>query len=108
MKKLIIGTLLFLLVYSIYFDLKVGTLPTATTIKAIETPVAEARNKSLNPYKTVTVQPGETVLTILERIHTGNMPVSINKAVEDFEALNNSISAHAIQANESYRFPLYR
>ncbi|WLD92089.1 hypothetical protein [Alkalihalobacillus sp. AL-G] len=105
MKKLVIAIMFILLFYSIYFDLKVGTLPTASTIQA---PVVEAKKEPKQPYKDITVSSGETVLTILERIHEGKLPVPIQTAVKDFEKLNVDTSAQAIQANRTYRFPIYR
>lgn len=108
MKKFSIGVFIFLLLYSIYFDLKVGTLPSSA--KTIEKPFIEETSKqeTTQPYQDIAVNPGETVLTIIERLHDGQLPVSIEKVVVDFETLNPDTSAHAIQANTTYHFPVYR
>ncbi|MGP4080856.1 hypothetical protein ACTWQL_13130 [Pseudalkalibacillus sp. R45] len=106
MKKFIITSLIILFFYSAYFDLKVGTLPTSAK-NEIEVQVANSIPADEVAYKEIQVQPGETVLTILERIHNGSIPVSIEKAVSEFERLNPDTSAHSIHANKTYRFPFF-
>lgn len=107
MKKFSIAFLVFLLLYSVYYDLKIGTLP---SIKAETVPVqaAYSEQQAGQAYKEIQVQPGETMLTILEKLHNGSIPVSIEKAVKNFEELNEGISAHNIQADQTYRFPYYQ
>lgn len=110
MKKLSLAVLVFLLLYSVYFDLKIGTLPSA---KAEPVPVQAASSEQPieqehQSFKEIQVQPGETMLTILEKLHNGSFPVSIEKAVKDFEQLNDGISAHDIKADQTYRFPFYQ
>jgi hypothetical protein len=107
MKKFGTVFILFLFLYCIYFDLKIGTLPQAKA----EPPPAQAaysEQPASQAYKEVQIQPGETMLTILERIHNGSIPVAIEQAVNDFEQLNDGVSAHSIKAGQTYRFPSYR
>ncbi|WP_349407837.1 hypothetical protein [Pseudalkalibacillus sp. SCS-8] len=106
MKKFSIVLLFFLLLYSVYFDLKFGTLP-STKAEALPVQAAYSEEETQQAYKEIIVQPGETMLTILERLHNGNLPVSIEVAVADFERLNEGISAHNIKAAHTYRFPHY-
>ncbi|WP_408006788.1 hypothetical protein ACJROX_19125 [Pseudalkalibacillus sp. A8] len=107
MKKFIITCVVILFLYSAYFDLKVGTLPTEAK-NDMQVQVANSVPTEEVAFKEVQVQPGETVLSILEQIHHGSLPVSIEKAVAEFERLNQNTSAHSIQANETYRFPLFQ
>ncbi len=107
MKKFIITCLIILFFYSAYFDLKIGTLPTEAK-NDIQVQVANSVPTEEAAFKEIQVQPGETVLTILERIHNGSLPVSIGDAVTEFERLNQNTSAHSIQANKTYRFPLFK
>ncbi|MCF6137931.1 LysM peptidoglycan-binding domain-containing protein [Pseudalkalibacillus berkeleyi] len=106
MKKFSIAFLAFLLFYSVYFDLKIGTLPAKND--AIPVNAAYSGEINVPAYKEVVVQPGDTMLTIMERVHNGSLPVSIDTAVKNFEELNPGTSAHAIKANQSYRFPLFQ
>ncbi len=110
MKKFSIAVLVFLLLYSVYFDLKIGTLPSAKAepVPVQAAPSEQSPEQGIQAYREIRVQPGETMLTILEKLHNGSFPVSIEKAVTDFEALNDGISAHDIKADQTYRFPFYQ
>ncbi len=98
MKKVFIFLLLCLIAYTSYLDLSKGTLH-----------LHDAKNKDAVPpipYEEITVHPGETVLSVLERTH-GTLPVSIDQALQDFAALNPEIDPMMIEAGNSYKFPLY-
>jgi hypothetical protein len=110
--------ILFLLVcaisYACYYDIRVGTLPAlqinnANSEANIENEaVATMGNQTteLN-YIDVTVQNGENVLSIVERINDGNVPHSIEQIIYDFELLNPGENAQVVQSGTTYQFPLY-
>lgn len=104
MKKLI-GTLLsFLIIYVIYFDMTVGTLPTYTfqQTKAVQT------TKTTIPYFEAIVKPGDTVMSIVEHHLNKPLPVSIHNLVTDFQFLNSELSSNKIQIGRTYKFPDYK
>ncbi|HET7579808.1 MAG TPA: LysM domain-containing protein [Bacillales bacterium] len=94
-----------LVLYSIYYDLKIGTLPTTTHAATVESG-AHHSSKINIPFKKVKVQPGETVLSIVEQLQ-GSKAVGIQKIVHDFEKLNPGVDANEIQIGHIYRFPVY-
>ncbi|MCD8503390.1 MAG: hypothetical protein LRY71_19205 [Bacillaceae bacterium] len=106
-KKLSIFLLFVLTVYSVYYDLTVGTLPTtsASTDGQLQSEVAVDVKKA---YKQVTVEAGYTVLSIVEQLHyPEKVEVSIQTIIKDFEELNPNVSAHQIHIGTSYFFPMY-
>jgi hypothetical protein len=114
-----IGTIFIILVilYSVYYDLTIGTLPnglkevevttieepgnTDHLIEETETPV------TFDPFQEVTVEPGHTVLSIVEHLHEGPISASIQEIVFDFQELNNGIKPEEIQIGKTYLFPVY-
>lgn len=98
MKKLTVIIISCLILYTSYLDLTRGTLnmlePSSTHV---EEEIA---------FRTVTIQPGETVLSALEKLN-GTLPVSIEQAIQDFKALNPKIDPMMIQAGHTYKFPIY-
>ncbi|MET3699252.1 hypothetical protein SAMN05877753_102109 [Bacillus oleivorans] len=99
----IITVLLFLL--SLYYDLKVGTLPLKATAQ-METAEVNAANTGDIAYVEHIVSRGETVLSIVER-YTGTLPVEIDTVVQDFISLN-QMAPEQIQAGKIYKIPIYR
>lgn len=112
MKKLL-GLLLFILIiYVIYFDLTVGTLPSASNaqVEAINsnhanTPVP--KTKTDLPSFAEKVKPGETVISIVEHQLGKPLPVSISVLIKDFQTLNPGKSPEKIQIGSTYHFPDY-
>ncbi|GAE33436.1 hypothetical protein [Halalkalibacter akibai] len=113
-----IGTIFIILVilYSVYYDLTIGTLPNGltevevTTIEETETEiVTEEINASVpfDPFQEVTVEPGHTVLSIVEHLHEGPIPASIQEIVFDFQELNGGTKPEEIQIGKAYLFPVY-
>ena len=106
MKKFL-GVLLSLIVlYAIYFDLTTGTLPQASSQKA-DAVIQTTKTTATIPYFEAKVEPGETVLTIVEHQIKKPLPVSISKLIRDFQALNTGKTAETIQIGQTYRFPDY-
>jgi hypothetical protein len=111
MKKVLILFIFIVFGIGIGFDLKYGTLE-QTSYKipnqmAAKTPeVVDEEEININ-YVEVSVKAGQTVLSIVEGLHSGNSPVSIKQIVKDFEALNKKVEAQTIQSGKKYRFPIY-
>ena len=116
-----IGLLLIILVilYSTYYDLTIGTLPNglkntvqANTEKETTLPLEQQIEEPESPnnneaFQEVVVEPGYTVLSIVEHLHEGPIPASIQEIIYDFEELNPGIKADSLQIGETYLFPLY-
>ncbi len=103
MKKIFITVLAIITIYSIYYDLNMGTLPQMTEAANHLTDANEIQAKS----ESIVVQPGYTVLTIVEELHVGPINASIQQIIADFEQLNPGANASNIQVGKSYLFPLY-
>ncbi|ARK29366.1 hypothetical protein [Halalkalibacter krulwichiae] len=113
-----IGTILIILVilYSTYYDLTIGTLPNGLT-EAAETNIDEMTTESLSdesenlvqfePFQEVTIEPGQTVLSIVEHLHEGPISASIQEIVFDFQELNDGLKPEDIQIGKTYLFPVY-
>ena len=129
MKKLLF-TLLFLFVtYVIYYDLSAGVLSKPTSIvllqnkenkqsenttKAIKEEKSEQVQKDVKTgkeeelfYQEVKVAAGQTVLSIVEQIQGGPLPVSISQLITDFQILNPKTEPEMIQIGKVYKFPVY-
>ncbi|GER66909.1 hypothetical protein BpJC7_08650 [Weizmannia acidilactici] len=93
--------------YSIYYDIHAGTIPSY----AQETPEKSAYQNTVQhkqePFATVRVNPGDTVLTIVEKLSGSSKDLSIEKIIRDFSRLNNGIAPEDIQIGQTYRFPIY-
>ncbi|MEH7109991.1 MULTISPECIES: hypothetical protein [Bacillaceae] len=109
MKKLLGVLLAILVIYVIYFDLTVGTLPSATTTQKtvnIETS-SVTKPQTKIPFFEEKVKPGETVMSIVEHQLGKPLPVSINDLIVDFQALNPGESPEKIKIGATYHFPDY-
>ncbi|PLS01777.1 hypothetical protein [Neobacillus cucumis] len=108
MKKLFGFLLAILVIYVIYYDLTVGTLPTSSP-QQVDAKV----EKSAPPAKTgipsfdAEVKPGDTVISIVEHRINKSLPVSIQDLIEDFQALNSGRTPEKIQIGSTYHFPDY-
>ena len=106
MKKIafLFGSLL--LAYIIFFDLKVGTIPTKHITTVAKASKSEKSASSLPKYEKIQVKNGDTVLGIIEELNPDfNQPIS--QITKDFSALNNGLSPAKIQGGKSYKFPIY-
>ncbi|RSK27862.1 hypothetical protein EJF36_13785 [Bacillus sp. HMF5848] len=118
MKKLLFVLISLFLAWVIYVDLSKGTIPLTPLLTTNSPPqTSEMRDdqgmdidasNTDNTYKAVHVQSGDTVLTIVERLHDEQLPISIQQVIEDFENLNPGVQANNIQTNKTYYFPLYQ
>jgi hypothetical protein len=107
MKKLLGFLLAVLILYVIYIDLTVGTLPASLTEQVnakIETKVMQKVDIASFEAK---VEPGETVISIVEHQINKPLPVSINDLIEDFQKLNPGETPEKIRIGSTYDFPDY-
>ncbi|MBT2698044.1 hypothetical protein J7E79_11525 [Bacillus sp. ISL-40] len=110
MKKLFGFLLAVLIIYVIYIDLTVGTLPSSFTQQVdakIETQNTELKTETDIPSFEAQVEPGETVLSIVEHQLDKSLPVSISDLIEDFRKLNPGETPEKIQIGSTYHFPDY-
>lgn len=105
MKMIGILFVSFLIMYGIYYDLTTGTLPSATASTNAEN--AEQQVTEQKRAQGVVVERGHTVLSIVEQLHKGPVPASIQEIIYDFKVLNNGINPEDIQYGKTYQFPLY-
>lgn len=103
MRKIFGALFSLLIIYSIYFDLTVGTLPLASS----KTAEAIIKADSSLPFFEAKVRPGETLITIVENKANKSIPVSITDLISDFKYLNPGQSSEKIQVGKVYRFPNY-
>jgi hypothetical protein len=106
-KKVISAFVVCLSIYIIYHDVTTGTLITSTKATTASEHMTDGKTNINIPYQTVTIQPGDTLLSIMERQQNGPLPVSIEKAITDFEALNPGEKAQTLQIGKKYKIPLY-
>jgi hypothetical protein len=107
-KKLFGFLLAVLIIYVIYIDLTVGTLPSSIT-QQVDAKI-ETQNTQLKtdiPAFEAKVEPGETVISIVEHQLDKSLPVSIQDLIEDFRKLNPGESPEKIQIGSTYHFPDY-
>lgn len=106
MKKLFILLFSVLIIYVIYMDLSVGTLPNQTQ-KAETVASVQPQTDTGIPAFRAKVEPGETVISIVEHHINKALPVSIQDLIKDFKSLNPGKSAENIQIGSTYFFPDY-
>lgn len=105
MKRIVLWFLAIIVAYSVYFDITVGTLPSAKTAAIMTSTNGLSVQNGLNS-KLVKVKPGDTILSLVER-NEGTLPVSIKRVIIDFQDLNNGIQPEKIQIGKEYRIPVY-
>lgn len=114
MKKLA-GLLVFLLVvYAVYNDLSIGTLPAAKfqepellENKMAETEDEETQSTQAIPFFEHEVLPGDTVLSVIDSYMDKPLNVPVSQAVEDFKKLNDGTNPQKIKFGNVYKFPDY-
>jgi hypothetical protein len=113
LKRLYIFILIMIVSYSVYYDLKAGTLPKAeeTAVPVVnnteESLPEETEEEIKIEYTSVKVKSGDTILSLMEEELDGPLPVSIDQLIEDFEFLNEGQSAQDIQVGKVYKLPIY-
>ncbi len=77
---------------------------TVATTSLVDTEVEET---DLIPSELIIVEPGYTVLSIVEELNIGPINASIQQIIFDFEALNPKTNASNIHIGKAYLFPIY-
>lgn len=111
MKKFSLTCLLILVGWTCYYDLSQGTLslitnPAPTSANAKAHTQSKPISSPLPSVKKITVQPGDTVLSIEEKLN-GKSQISIAQILKDFKTLNPSVDPNHIQIGQTYLFKLY-
>jgi len=106
MKRLCLFLLVALVLYVVYFDLSVGTLPNVSVLTESSGTINEIEEEKMSSFS-VKVKKGETVLSIVEMHIDGPIPVPIEQVVKDFSILNNGKKPEEIQYGRTYLFPDY-
>ncbi|MFC7393332.1 hypothetical protein ACFQRG_10175 [Scopulibacillus cellulosilyticus] len=100
MKKFILLSVIGLISWTSYSDITNGTLPSA-----YKTQNNSQSQIDIN-YKKITVNPGDTVLSVVEKINP-DKSLSIEKVMSDFKKLNPGSKPNKIEIGQSYNFPQY-
>ncbi|AZU63346.1 hypothetical protein [Neobacillus mesonae] len=114
MKNFVGVLIAVLVIYVIYFDLTVGTLPSLAN-QHVEKSVnqhgeineAIQNPKMALPYFDAKVEPGQTVISVVEHQLGKSLPVSISDLINDFKKLNEGQSPEKIKIGVTYHFPDY-
>ncbi|MCO7175707.1 LysM peptidoglycan-binding domain-containing protein [Sporolactobacillus kofuensis] len=101
MKKRFFTIIFILACWTSYVDLTSGSLPTG---QAAQT-TAQISEKATVAYQRITVSPGDTLLSITERINESEP--SIEEILKDFAVLNPSVNPNHLQIGKTYAFPSY-
>lgn len=105
-KRFFIYIVIILLCISIYNDLSLGNSPASEDrSNRIQQPSTDITFTVLQ----VKVEPGETVLSIVERINNNRnlKKMDLTQILTDFNTINPSIDPKTIEPHTYYYFPLY-
>ncbi|AJI24069.1 hypothetical protein H8R29_23930 [Priestia megaterium] len=110
MKKLCALAAFAFIGYICHYDIKYGTIPTATeAVQVSKAQPAETKAaSSSSTYTKIKIKPGDTVLSIIEELTKKSIPVSMNQMITDFKKLNNGTAPEDIQIGKTYKFPIYK
>ena len=118
MKRLFGFLVLIFVLYIIYYDTNIGTLPTVSgqetqeIVKADSSTVVEtvdiaAKKEEITPFQEVEVSAGDTLLSLVEEISSDIPSLSISDIIVDFEKLNPGEKANSLHIGKRYKFPIY-
>jgi hypothetical protein len=107
LKKFAAFIVVIVVLYSVYFDIKVGTIPSVSFASEIQTHKEKPSEPAI-PYQAIKVKPGDTVLSVVEQLQAESLQVSIDQVISDFIKLNNGIKPVEIQIGQIYKFPVYK
>lgn len=105
MKRFFAFLAIAFILYIIYYDVRIGTLPLAKN-ESVETTEVMAQTP-IHPYKEMKVKAGDTLLSIVEKLNEGKKISSIESVIKDFEELNSDSKAELLQIGKTYKFPIY-
>ena len=103
-KRMSFYVIILLLLISLYKDLTIGT-PLFKENKSSLTPQTNQELKF--SITKVSVQSGDTVLSITEQLNHQLITLDITKIIMDFKTINPEIDPYNLQTNTDYYFPLY-
>jgi hypothetical protein len=106
MKRIFLFLFGLLTIYVIYIDLTAGTLPKDESQAPEQTVATMAVPNKIAAFE-AEVEPGETLISIVEGHIKKPLPVSIEELIGDFKSLNSGQSPEKIQIGASYQFPDY-
>ncbi|GAK11498.1 hypothetical protein [Geomicrobium sp. JCM 19039] len=102
------------IIVAVYYDLSRGSLP---VIGSEETTVEEEvddeededldENVFYDDTVAIEVEPGQSLLTIIEQLHEDGYDAPVDHVKSDFEHLNDGILSDEIRAGDVYTFPIY-
>ncbi|MBM7701509.1 hypothetical protein [Metabacillus iocasae] len=110
MKRLSVLAAVVLIGYICHYDIKNGTIPSSYTeqpAQEVMNMTKEAVDENSKSYNIVKVRAGDTVLSIMEQLIKGPIPVPIDQLIKDFKHLN-EIEPEEIQVGKEYKFPTYK
>ena len=108
MKRLLSFLTICFVLFIVYHDITTGTLPKSapTQIKEPSLPVNQSEHKSKLNYIEITMKPGDTLLSIIER-EEGSLTQPIETIVTDFQELNEGLKPEKMQIGKTYKIPSY-
>ncbi|MGG4201204.1 hypothetical protein [Peribacillus frigoritolerans] len=110
MKRLLLFISFCFTLFIIYFDLTTGTLPASHPPASTGEPAVPASQPESAPsaaYKEITMQPGDTLLSIVEKEKDKtNHP--IETIISDFQSLNEGLKPENMQIGKTYKIPVYK
>jgi hypothetical protein len=109
MKRLLAFVAIFFIMFIIYYDITTGTLPqiVPTHSKEPSLPVNQSNIKSELSYIEITMKPGDTLLSIIER-EEGSLNQPIEAIITDFQELNEGLKPEQMQIGKTYKIPKYQ
>lgn len=105
MKKTILTILIILFFISIYKDLTIGT--TLSTNINQETTENNSKTSLFDVVK-IKIVPGDTMLTVIERLNPEMNQINLELFIKDFTYLNPNVDPNKLQINRYYFFPQYK
>ncbi|MBD8069161.1 hypothetical protein [Bacillus sp. PS06] len=114
MKRLVGFAIFFFILYIIYYDISIGTLPVAKGEPTITENVAEEVEASSEPveqeipFQSVEIKAGDTLLSVVEELSQKRTDLSISTIIEDFEEMNPGVKANSLQIGKIYKIPVYQ
>ncbi|WP_078545626.1 LysM peptidoglycan-binding domain-containing protein [Litchfieldia alkalitelluris] len=112
MKKMGGFIIFFFILYIIYHDISIGTLPVAKgENNIVEEQAVEVAAEEVSPsfpYQEVEIKAGDTLLSLVESLNDGNSSNrSISSIINDFEELNPGVKANSLKIGQVYKIPTY-
>ncbi|MBT2665488.1 LysM peptidoglycan-binding domain-containing protein [Bacillus sp. ISL-4] len=108
MKRLLLFISFCFTLFIIYFDLTTGTLPASHPPASTGEPAVPASQSASAPsaaYKEITMKPGDTLLSIVEK---GGSNQPIETIIADFQSLNEGLKPENMQIGKTYKIPIYK